>query len=215
MAFSSHDSGNLIKGHSLRKAGRRQAGFTLVEILVVITIMTLALGITLPVIWKSLSKTKFKAYVRETASSFRFARSEAVSSKSRVSVSIDLGGDTLKIAVQKPKSAKEKPDDEKQSAKKTPNSALHAKGNKDAEDSTETEQTDQEKSNKPYFIAGFRKRAEEDFTEEGRAQVHFYPLGNSDGGEFIIRGENEKLYYIIAIDSITGRVTVHEERSVP
>jgi prepilin-type N-terminal cleavage/methylation domain-containing protein len=185
----------------------KQNGFTFIEILVVITIMTLALSITIPAIWKGLNKTKLNAFVREMSSTFRYARSRAISTKSKVTISVDLTNNTYTFKEQS-----------NQKIKKESGS----QNGEPTDDSFEPEQYESDEdrhssevkfADVPYDIIGFRTSADDQLIEEGSVSVNFFPLGNSDGGEFIIAGSRENMFFILAIDQITGRVTIQEELS--
>ena len=184
----------------------KQNGFTFIEILVVITIMTLALSITIPALWKGLNKTKFNAFVREMSSTFRYARSRAISTKSKVTITVDLQTNSYTFKEQS------------LSQKKIENDQNSPENELDRDDPEELEPRDAERTavafeDNPYNIIGFRSSADDQLIEEGVISVHFYPLGNSDGGEFIVVGDKENLFFVITIDQVTGRVTIREERN--
>lgn len=168
-------------------------GFTLIEIMVVLTIMVLSLSIAVPAIWKSLGKTKVKTYVREAAATFRFARSRAIATKKTVRVIVDIDRDSIEVKEISSK-GKQKNDDDFRDEKE--------------DDANLYEEPDREKS--PTNIIGFRTDTDEKMQEEGKVTVHFYPLGNSDGGEFVIAGTRRNLNYIIRIENISGRIHIDE-----
>jgi len=183
-----------------------QSGFTLIEILVVLVIMTLALSITVPAIWKSLSKTKLNAFVRELSAACRYARSQSVTTKNRVTISVDMDKGTYTINEHEIAQSTEKiekaphPDDLKKAFEKEKKPIYS--------DDEEAEQSG------PYTISGFRSDPEGKLLEGGIVSINFFPLGNSDGGEFLISGQKKNMYYSIRIDRLTGRVSVHEERAL-
>ena len=65
-----------------RAEGR--AGFTLLEMVLVLVLAGLVAGLALPVLSATLERTKRNASVREITSALRYARSKAVSSKTPV-----------------------------------------------------------------------------------------------------------------------------------
>jgi general secretion pathway protein H len=78
----------------------RHAGFTLIEMLVVMVIMVLAYAMTAPMISAGVSGAELKAAARQIATGLRKARSEAVTRKDEVTLTVDverrqfeLGGD--------------------------------------------------------------------------------------------------------------------------
>ncbi|MBN2381996.1 GspH/FimT family pseudopilin [bacterium] len=181
-------------------------GFTLIEILVVITIMVLALSITIPAIWTGLSKTRLNAYVRELSATLRFARSQAVTTKSRVSVTLNL--DQNSYTLREPVSEKQRLADDQ---------GVRSEEGDGPEVEPEPIGIDfwQERSETlPYDIVGFRQEADKPVVQSGTISINFYPLGNSDGGEVIIQGNRPNFYYLIIIEQITGRVTIHETRTL-
>lgn len=75
-------------------------GFTLIELLVVMVIMVLAYTMTAPMISAGVSGAELKAAARQIATGLRKARSEAVTRKDEVALTVDverrqfeLGGD--------------------------------------------------------------------------------------------------------------------------
>lgn len=77
-----------------------QRGFTMVEMLVVMTIMALIYAMTAPMISAGVSGAELKAAARQVAAGLRKARSEAVAHKNEVSLTVnveerrfDLSGD--------------------------------------------------------------------------------------------------------------------------
>lgn len=78
-----------------------QRGFTLIEMLVVMSIMVLAYAMTAPMISAGVSGAELKAAARQVAAGLRKARSEAVAHKNEVALTVDveqrrfdLSGDT-------------------------------------------------------------------------------------------------------------------------
>ena len=67
-----------------------QRGFTLVEMLVVMTIMVLVYAMTAPMISAGVSGAELKAAARQVAAGLRKARSEAVTHKNEVSLTVDV-----------------------------------------------------------------------------------------------------------------------------
>lgn len=68
----------------------RHRGFTLIEMLVVMTIMVLAYAMTAPMISAGLSGAELKAAARQITAGLRKARSEAVVRKNEVALTIDV-----------------------------------------------------------------------------------------------------------------------------
>jgi len=189
----------------VNRSSTARAGFTLIEVLVVITIITLALSITVPAIWKGLSKTRLNAYVRELSATLRYARSQAVTQKARVTVSIDI--DQNKYTLREPSRSTKGKTETADRNEKVQNS------DDPAQDRESYPAQDDKSQILPYKIVGFRQMSDGPVVKTGVVPINFFPLGNSDGGEIIIQGNKENLSYLIVIDRTTGRVKIHEERT--
>lgn len=181
-------------------------GFTLIEVMVVVFIMVMALSITIPAIYKALEKTKVKSFVRQTASTFRAARSDAIAKKSRIDVYINLRSNSLDII----------------SRKSTKNNSLEESGKTDTLPGPKIGPTmsffDDDQGNisaqTPYKIIGFKRHDQTKMQEEGTVIITFHPSGSCDGGEVFIQGPQENVFFVIAIDPMTGQIAVSQERSL-
>lgn len=71
-------------------ADRVQAGFTLLELLAVLALMTLLLGLVLPSLLNSWGREKHRVAIRELTVSLRTARSEAVTKSQTVRLFLNL-----------------------------------------------------------------------------------------------------------------------------
>lgn len=69
---------------------RRQAGFTMIEMLVVMVIMGLAFSLVPPLFSSGQSATEIKAAARKLAAGLRQARSEAVASRQERALLLDV-----------------------------------------------------------------------------------------------------------------------------
>jgi len=67
-----------------------QAGFTLLELVAVLALMTLLMGLVLPSLFNSWQREKTRAALRGLAVALRTARSEAVTSSHRIRLFFDL-----------------------------------------------------------------------------------------------------------------------------
>jgi type II secretion system protein H len=68
----------------------RCAGFTFLELLLVLVVMSLIAGLTLPLFSGVLDRTERQAALREIASAMRYARSQAVAAKTPITFRADL-----------------------------------------------------------------------------------------------------------------------------
>ena len=65
-------------------------GFTLLELVLVLLLMSLIAGLTLPFVASTLDRIKLQSEVRQIASALQFARSEAISKKTLYTFNIDI-----------------------------------------------------------------------------------------------------------------------------
>jgi len=72
------------------RGSRRDAGFTLLEILIVITLMTIILSLSIVLFANFLPSNRFKAVVRDVSTTFRHARALAQIHGERQTVIFDL-----------------------------------------------------------------------------------------------------------------------------
>ena len=77
--------GNLTDAEGL------EAGFTLLELMAVLVLMTFLMGLVLPSLLRSWEREKTRAALRGLAVALRTARSEAVTESSRTRVFVNLG----------------------------------------------------------------------------------------------------------------------------
>jgi general secretion pathway protein H len=73
-----------------RAATRTQGGFTLLELMAVLALMTLLMGLVLPSLLRNWEREKSRATLRELASVLRTARSEAVVRSQRIRLFLNL-----------------------------------------------------------------------------------------------------------------------------
>lgn len=80
-------------GKTLNKCGapiRNQRGFTLLEMILVIILMALIAGVSLPFMGSTLDRISLQSTAREIASALRFARSQAITLKTLFTFNGDL-----------------------------------------------------------------------------------------------------------------------------
>jgi general secretion pathway protein H len=82
---------------SPRIAGARHAGVTLLELLIVLSIMAIIAGLVVPLLGGGVSTTELKSSARQVAAGLRRARSEAVSTRQDTRVMLDLEQRTFQI----------------------------------------------------------------------------------------------------------------------
>ena len=73
------------------------AGVTLLELLIVLSIMAIIAALVLPTFGNGVSSSELKGSAREVAAALRFARSEALATRQETRVVLDLEGRTFAI----------------------------------------------------------------------------------------------------------------------
>lgn len=87
------------RARTRRRAQVRARGFTLIEILVVLSIMAIGAAIVIPMVSGSGATTgELKAAAREIAAGLRLARSEAVTTRRETTVTLDLEARKFRVA---------------------------------------------------------------------------------------------------------------------
>jgi general secretion pathway protein H len=87
----------------MRHAGRagrvsgRSAGFTLLEILIVLVIMGLVAALTLPTFGSGVSTTALKSAARELAAGLRLARGQAITQRAEATLELDVATRTFRV----------------------------------------------------------------------------------------------------------------------
>jgi general secretion pathway protein H len=77
---------------------RGAAGFTLLEILIVLSIMALGAALVIPTFGSGVSNTELKGAARDLAAGMRLARSEAVATRQETLVTLDIDGKNFSVA---------------------------------------------------------------------------------------------------------------------
>ena len=76
-------------------------GFTLLELVLVLLLMGLIAGFTLPFVASTLDRLKLQSEVRKISSALQFARSEAISKKAIFTFNIDIDENRYWLAIPK------------------------------------------------------------------------------------------------------------------
>jgi general secretion pathway protein H len=83
--------------HSRSALPRRAAGMTLIELLIVLTLMAVIAAIALPILGPGVSTTDLKTAARKVAAGLRMARDDAVATRTDTRVLLDLEHRTFQI----------------------------------------------------------------------------------------------------------------------
>jgi len=79
------------------RAGRRLRGVTLLELLIVLSIMAVLAAMVMPIFGGGVSAGELKGATREIAAGLRLARSEALATRKETRVMLDLEGRTFQV----------------------------------------------------------------------------------------------------------------------
>jgi general secretion pathway protein H len=165
-------------------------GFTLLELLVVVVIITLMSTLVAPRMFGSLAHMNLKTEAKRVAAALRYARSQAISEQTSYVALFDLEADRLTIAR---KDSEEKP-------KELPAPVSPADNGQD-----ESGQPAPMVYALPEGITLHKTEAGEELFAEEIIGIEFYPDGNSSGGEVILADERGKRY-IVWVHFISGEV---------
>jgi general secretion pathway protein H len=76
---------------------RRHAGFSMIELLIVLVIIAIASALVIPMFGKGVSTTELKSAARQLASGLRLARSEALTQRRETFLVLDVAGRRFKV----------------------------------------------------------------------------------------------------------------------
>ena len=159
---------------------QQPGGVTLLELVVVLTIMATAMALTLPSFGKGLQRWRLEGAVREMVTLFRFARNQAVTRQIPLQVLVDR---ERRVYWVDSATAPVLGDPDQAAEKGIRLSAL------------------------PDGIGFGEARVGGRPQETERIGVHFYPKGNSAGAELEILNGGRQAYRI-AVDPVTGQARI-------
>jgi general secretion pathway protein H len=181
---------------------RNQRGFTLLELIVVLIIISLMSVLVVPKLAGPMSNLDLKTAAKKISASLRYARSHAASEKATYVALFDFDKNSL-VMIDSPLPPSVKGD-------------FHM-NNRETFDGTPVEPPDNEKNGsggfKTYNLPDGVKLAkgvsrEGDFNS-GFFRIFFFPSGGSSGGEITVANERGRQYKI-NVDFITGTVQLSE-----
>jgi len=159
-------------------------GFTLLELIIVLVIISLISALVGPRFTGSLTSMNLKTAAKKVAAALRYARSQAASEQITYISVFDFEKQILTVG------------DYQQ-----PSEDIHSDNIIEHIDKPETYQL-------PDGIKFEKIISAEDEINTGLFTILFYPIGNSTGGEIILTDEREK-HYSINVDFITGSVQLN------
>ncbi len=171
-----------------------ERGFTLLELIVVLIIVSLMSAVVGPSVAGSLSKMNLKTAAKKTAASLRYARSRAVAENTIYIARFDFEQNRLLII-----SGFDTPNKNKTGKNKT---------GKNKTDKNNIDEKNTEKSKRYVLPVGVRFKKgilAEDEVDSGLFDIVFSPGGSSSGGGVVLADERGKEYEI-GVDFVTGAV---------
>ena len=162
----------------LRKSSA--SGFTLMELIVVVTILGIAVSFILPSFGRGLDHWRLRGAVREVATLIKFARTQSVAAMRPLHVAFDRSR------------------------------SLYWLDNADAPVINDHAQADERKIRLYSLPDGVRFGEAEGggfAMDEGQVRIIFFPRGGSSGGVVQLVDERERVYRI-RVDSVTGRAGI-------
>jgi general secretion pathway protein H len=169
------------------RARSKPEGFTLIEMIIVLVILSVMTALVVPRLTKSLSRMNLEGTVRRVASALRLARSLAVTEKVTYLALFDMNADSLTVT----------------SYQQTPKE----------EDSPELE-ADRAVMPKVYILKdgihlkeGVALNGES--VTDGAFRMAFFPGGGTSGGKVVL-GDDEGRSFSVSVDRIAGSVKINE-----
>lgn len=190
---------------------RASAGFTLIEMVVVLIIMGLMLAFAGPRVAKSLFGLSVKTAAKKTAAMMRYARTRAVSSSTEYRIIFDAEKNDIILVSLPPDETAYGPESDNASGE-YPDNGL------DADEYERQPASSRQREIKTYHLPDniflhhivIGGETVMDDGDDGIYQMSFYPNGTSQGGKITVSDPKERKLHVSA-DFMTGVVTVEEE----
>jgi type II secretion system protein H len=166
------------------EGGKRGArGFTLLELLVVVALMSLMAGMVVPRMAGSLDRMNARTAARKVSAALRHARSQAAAEKKTFVVQVNFSERTLAVTAISHRAGSSN----SMTREGNPASALTL----------------------PAAVRFVEVRSSQGHVlTEGLFEVRFTPFGGSSGGEIIL-GDEENRRFRISLDPLTGLNEIH------
>ena len=169
------------------KAGSRTEGFTLIELILVLIILSVITTLVVPRLTQSLSRMNGESTARRVASALRLARSLAVTEKIPYLATFDMDANTLSVF-----SYQQIPVEE---------------DSPESEDNPIVMQRVYRLTDGVHLKEGVALNGETVTTEA--FQMSFFPGGGTSCGEVVL-GDDKGRSFSIRVDRITGSVKINE-----
>jgi len=171
------------------KARSRPEGFTLIELIIVLVILSVITALVVPRLTQSLSRMNVESTARRVASALRLARSLAVTEKVPYGAMFDMNTDTLTVVSyqQAPKEG----DSPEPEANPTVGPRVYVL------------------TDGVHLKEGVALNGETVTT--GAFEMAFFPSGGTSGGEVVL-GDNEGRSFSVTVDRILGSVKIKDKR---
>jgi general secretion pathway protein H len=175
----------------------RISGFTLVELIIVLVLLSVATALVVPRLAGSLGRMNAESTARRISSALRFARSHAVTEKVSYLAIFDMDTHTLSVMAT-PRS------DEKESDEADP----------DDTDSNNAEISGPQGPMVYILSDGIRFKEgvplDGETVTTGAFVMGFFPGGGTTGGKVILQDDRERVFSVV-LDRITGSVKVYDK----
>jgi general secretion pathway protein H len=172
------------------KSRNRASGFTLIELILVLIILSVITALVVPRLTQSLSRMNVESSARRVASALRLARSLAVTEKVPYRAVFNMNGHTLSIVTYQQTSNDADPEESGAARPVEPRVYALTDG--------------------IHFEEGMSSNGET--VTSGGFEMVFYPGGGTSGGEVVL-GDDEGRSFSIGLDTITGSVKIKDRIS--
>lgn len=178
----------------------RISGFTLIELIIVLVLLSVATGLVVPRLAGSLGRMNVESTARRISSALRFARSHAVTEKIPYLAIFDMDTNILSVSAS-PMPGETEPDEEDPDDGGPDNAEIGSP----------------QEPRVYIFTEGIRLK--ECVTLDGETVTNgvfvmgFFPGGGTTGGKVILHDEKDRVYSIV-LDRITGSVKIHDSGEI-
>jgi type II secretion system protein H len=179
----------------LKKCTRRDGGFTLAELLVVLLLIGIFTGIIIVEMRGTFTDALLRSSAREVMSGLSLAGSRAVSLNQSHSFELNRTERTFSVRSDQKGRGSENEDQSSETGEIDERITVEIR---DPAEVTENEQPEPSRDEPP---------------QGGRDVIRFYPDGTADAREIILR-DNNNGELVLRINPITGRVRVQEEETL-